>query len=186
MIKKITLLVLISGVFSCTITRNIKIESKTQTELINYYKSKNIDSFFVVKDYNAFKSLAGNDRVSIPQNFIFDVNGNEIEHFDEKLCADHTLNFLENFSPEMHIKHKDYNIVSYLENFTAFNNGIDKEDVLNTPKIRVFVNTATYGEKMKVNKEALEIYNSFNDKFKIYVVNLDFGEWNQSPTPIEQ
>jgi len=176
--KKVAIFLFILFTFSCTITRNFKIEPKTEVELIEYYKSKNINSFFVVKDYNSFKKLAESERVSIPQNFIFDVNGNEIEHFDEKLCADHTLSFLENYNPDMQIKHSGYNIASYLENFDSFEDSINKENILKTNKIRVFVNTATYGDKMKVNKEAFEIFNSYSDIYKVYVINLDVGEWN--------
>jgi hypothetical protein len=78
--------------------------------------------------------LAESERVSIPQNFIFDVNGNEIEHFDEKLCADHTLSFLENYNPDMQIKHSGYNIASYLENFDSFEDSINKENILKIGK----------------------------------------------------
>ena len=176
--KKLAIFLFILFTFSCTITRNFKIEPKTEVEVIEYYKSKNIDSFFVVKDYNAFKSLADLDRVSIPQNFIFDANGNEIEHFDEKLCADHTLSFLENYNPDMQIKHSGYNIASFLENFDSFENSINKDEILKTEKIRVFVNTATYGDKMKVNKEAFEIFNLVSDTYQVYIINLDVGKWN--------
>jgi hypothetical protein len=176
--KKFTIFLFILFTFSCTITRNFKIEPKTEVELIEFYKSKNIDSFFVVKDYNSFKALAESERVSIPQNFIFDVNGKEIEHFDEKLCADHSLSFLENYHPDMQIKHSDYDLASFLENFDSFENSINKEEILKTAKIRVFVNTATYGDKMKVNKEAFEIFNSFSNKYKIYIINLDVSMWN--------
>ncbi len=177
--KKIAILFLTLGVLSCTITRKINIVQKTEAELIDFYKSKNIDSFLVVKDYAAFKVLSDSNRVTIPQNFIFDANGNEIEHFDDKLCANHTLTFLKDYNPEMKIKLKNYNIASYLENFKSINGDIQKDEILNTKEIRVFVNTATFAEKMKVNKEALEINNLYNGKYKVYVINLDFGTWNK-------
>ncbi|WP_396141687.1 hypothetical protein [Flavobacterium sp.] len=54
------------------------------------------------------------------------------------------------------------------------------EEIIEDKRIRIFVNSATYGEKPNVNQEAFEIYNNYKDKFKIYVVNLDVGTWNSS------
>lgn len=78
----------------------------------------------------------------------------------------------------MQIKHSDYNIASFFENFDSFENSINKDEILKTAKIRVFVNTATYGDKMKVNKKAFEIFNLFSDTYQVYIINLDVGKWN--------
>lgn len=176
--KKIIFIGFIFCLISCTITRKIKISYKTNSELIDFYKQNNIDNFLIPKDYNSLVELYKSDRVSVPQNIIFNSEGYEIEHFNEKLCANHTLEFLKTYNEDTKLKLSNYNIKDYLTNFKSVNSNINIENVLHSKKIRVFVNTATYAEKYKTNNEAYEIYKQFNDKYEIFIVNLDYNsEW---------
>lgn len=54
------------------------------------------------------------------------------------------------------------------------------QSIIDKKEIRVFVHSGTYGEKLNVNKEAFTIYKTYKDRFNVYVVNLDFGEWNSN------
>ena len=67
-------------ILSCTVHRNIQIENKTEIQLKEFYSGKSIESFLKVKDFNAFKTLNDSNRITIPQNIVFDENGFEIEH----------------------------------------------------------------------------------------------------------
>jgi hypothetical protein len=165
---------------SCTINRNFKIINKTESELVDFYNSKEISNFLIIKDFNSFKLLADSNRITIPQNIIFDTNGYEIEHFDEKLCANHTTEFLKKYDSTMQKKLTNYHISEYLSNFKIINESNGLESIIDSKEIRVFVNTGTYGEKLNVNKEAFTIYKKYKDKYKVYVVNLDVGEWNKN------
>ncbi|MFY7958258.1 MAG: hypothetical protein ACOVNT_09080, partial [Flavobacterium macrobrachii] len=94
--KKIILILAI--VFtSCTITKNLPISYKSSDELSLFYKQNNIESFFIVNSYTSLVELYKQDRVSIPQNIIFDCDDLEIKHFNNKLCVNHTLEFLKNY-----------------------------------------------------------------------------------------
>jgi hypothetical protein len=168
-------------ILSCTVHRNIQIENKTEIQLKEFYSGKSIESFLKVKDFNAFKTLNDSNRITIPQNIVFDENGFEIEHFNEKLCANLTLDFLKKYNSKTELKLTKYNIRDYLKNFVLVDSkNLKIEDIIEDKRIRIFVNSATYGEKLNVNQEAFEIYNNYKDKFKIYVVNLDVGTWNSS------
>jgi hypothetical protein len=168
-------------ILSCTVHRNIQIENKTEMQLKEFYSGKSIESFLIVKDFNSFKTLNDSNRITIPQNIVFDENGFEIEHFNEKICANLTLDFLKNYNSKTELKLTKYNIRDYLKNFVLVDSkNLKIEDVIEDKCIRIFVNSATYGEKLNVNQEAFEIYNNYKDKFKIYVVNLDVGTWNSS------
>lgn len=170
--KKITLLLLIT-LTSCTITKKVQLSPKTVIELSEFYKAHNVSNFFVVESRNSLVNLSKEDRLSIPQNIIFDANGYEIEHFDKKLCANHTLAFLKNFNEATIIKHSSYTIKDYLKHFKTNDTNLNIENIINSNKIRVFVNTAAYADKYKINKEAFEIYNQFHEKYEVYIINLD-------------
>lgn len=163
---------------SCTITKKIQISHKSDSELVDFYKQNDINNFLVPKNYNSLVNLYKSDRVSIPKNIIFNSDGYEIEHFNEKLCANHTLEFLKTYNENTELKLGNYNIKDYLANFKSINGSIDVESILSSEKVRIFVNTATYGEKYNTNKEAYEIYKQFNDKYDVFIVNLDYSsEW---------
>ncbi len=115
--------------------------------------------------------MHGQGRVSIPQNIIFDNDGFEIKHFNDKLCSNQALKFLKNFSEK---KNKsNYKISDYLKHFKSININSDSNKIPISKKISVFVSTPTYADKYKANEEAFEIYKHFRDKFEVYVVNLD-------------
>jgi hypothetical protein len=80
----------------------------------------------------------------------------------------------------MQKKLTNYHISEYLSNFKIINESNGLESIIDSKEIRVFVNTGTYGEKLNVNKEAFTIYKKYKDKYKVYVVNLDVGEWNKN------
>lgn len=55
-------------------------------------------------------------------------------------------------------------------------------EIKKSKKIRVFLNTATYGNIGGLgnpNKEALEIFNEFGSKYDIFFVNVDYiAKWD--------
>lgn len=174
--KKIILILAI--VFtSCTITKSLPISYKSSDELSLFYKQNNIESFFIVNSYTSLVELYKQDRVSIPQNIIFDCDGLEIKHFNNKLCVNHTLEFLKNYNSKTIIQKTNFNISDYLKHFKSINT-LDSEKILSSKKIRVFVNTATYADNYKANEEAFEIYKQFKDQYEVYIINLDYiSEW---------
>lgn len=175
--KKIVLIIFVIFA-SCTITKRFLISYKSPEELSAFYEQNNIQNYFVVNSYESLVNLHVQDRVSIPQNIIFDKDGFEIKHFNDKLCSNHTLEFLKNFSEKTKINKSNYNISDYLKHFKSININSDSNKLSNSKKISVFVNTATYADKYKANEEAFEIYKHFRDKFEVYIVNLDYSkEW---------
>lgn len=176
--KKIILAFLI--IFnSCTITKSIPINYKTNSELSEFYKNHNVEEYYIVNSYKSLVELYKQDRVSIPKNLIFDNNGLEIEHFNDKLCVNHTLEFLRNYNEKTKIKNSNFKIDDYLKYFKTPNNSVKIDEILNSKKIRIFVNTATYAEKYKANEEAFEIYKEFKDKYDVYLINLDYiDDWD--------
>lgn len=163
---------------SCTITKSLPISYKSSEELTAFYKQNNIENYFVVNSYKSLVELYKQDRVSIPKNIIFDSDGFEIEHFNDKLCVNHTLEFLKNYDEKTKIKKSNFNISNYLKYFKSVNNNLEIDKVTNSKKISVFVNTATYADKYKANQEAFEIYKEFKDKYEVYIINLDYiNEW---------
>lgn len=173
-IINLTILILLS---SCTINKNIEIKEKSQSEIIEFYKNQGIESFLYVKDFNSMVELDKMDRLTIPQNLIFDENGYEILHFNEKLCVNHTLEFLKKYNSNTVIKTTDFNLKNYL-NYFKKNDGSNINDILNSRKIKVFLNTATFGSRIGVNQEAFKIHKEYSGKFDIYIVNIDKNiEW---------
>lgn len=175
--KKI--IIIISVIFtSCTITKSLPISYKTTNELSEFYKENNIEDYFIVNNYKSLVELYKQDRVSIPKNIIFDSDGFEIKHFNDKLCVNHTLEFLKIYDENTKINKGDFNISDYLKYFKPVNSNLEFNKIINSKKIRVFVNTATYADKYKANEEAFEIYKQFKDKYEVYIVNLDYiNEW---------
>lgn len=172
--KKIQILLLLLILLSsCTITRKLKIEHKTLPELSQYYNTRDITDFFIVKDYSSFEELNKLDKSTIPQNIIFDEDGFEIEHFDDKLCANHTIEFLKKHNKGMALKKTSLHIDNYIKNLTPIDSRRNKNEILKTKKIRVFCNTATYADRYNVNQEAWDLYKNHRDKYDIYIVNLD-------------
>jgi len=179
--KKIGIILFLALV-SCTIHRHIKITYKSNKQLIDYYEAKNISTFLTPKDYASFLELNTLNRITIPQNVIFDVDGHEIEHFNDKLCVNHTLEFLKQFNETTVLKKTDFTIDQYIKYFKPAGTAIDLDSVKNSKKIRVFVNTATYGEIRNANEEALQIYSLFKGKYEVYIVNLDLNsDWPDKP-----
>jgi hypothetical protein len=160
---------------SCTIHRNIAVIHKTEGELTEYYASKGISDFLLVKDYASLVELNKIDHISIPENIVFDADGYEIVTFDEKLCANYTEEFLKKYNTDMELKKTTLHIDDYLKYLKSSNDNINIEDIKSSKKIRVFANTATYAtlKKRDVNQEAWDLYNNYRDKFDIYIVNLD-------------
>lgn len=111
---------------SCTIQRSFKISNKTESELIDFYGSKEIKSFLLVKNFNSLKTLSESNRITIPQNIVFDADGYEIEHFNQKLCANHTFEFLKTFDNSTKMKLTNYHITDYLSNFKVINDSTAK------------------------------------------------------------
>jgi hypothetical protein len=175
--KKI--LVVIFAIFtSCTITKSLPISYKSTNELSEFYKKNNIENYLIVNSYKSLVELYKQDRVSIPKNIIFGRDGFEIKHFNDKLCVNHTLEFLKSYDENTKINKTDFNISDYVKYFKMVNNNLEFDKILNSKKIRVFVNTATYADKYKANEEAFEIYKQFKDKYEVYIVNLDYiNEW---------
>lgn len=175
--KKI--IIVVFAIFtSCTITKSLPISYKTTNELSVFYKENNIENYIIVNSYKSFVELYKQDRVSIPKNIIFDSDGFEIKHFNDKLCVNHTLEFLKSYDGNTIINKSDFNISDYLKYFKVVNNNLESNRIINSKKIRVFVNTATYANKYKANEEAFEIYKQFKDKYEVYIVNLDYiYEW---------
>lgn len=175
--KKIVLVILIIFT-SCTIRKSLPISYKSSDELSIFYKQNNIENYFIVNNYNSLVELYKQDRVSIPKNIIFDSDGFEIIHFNDKLCVNHTLEFLKNYNESIKINKSNFNISDYLKYFKPANSNLNINKIINSKKIRVFVNTATYADKYKANKEAFEIYKQFSDKYEVYIVNIDYiNEW---------
>jgi hypothetical protein len=163
---------------SCTITKSLPIRYKTTNELSEFYKENNIENYLIVNSYKSLVELYNQDKVSIPKNIIFDSDGFEIKHFNDKLCANQTLEFLKSYDENTKINKSDFNISDYLKYFKIVNNNLEFNKILNSKKIRVFVNTATYANKYKANEEAFEIYKQFKEKYEVYIVNLDYiNEW---------
>jgi hypothetical protein len=163
---------------SCTITKSLPIRYKTTNELSEFYKENNIENYLIVNSYKSLVELYKQDKVSIPKNIIFDSDGFEIKHFNDKLCANQTLEFLKSYDENTKINKSDFNISDYLKYFKIVNNNLEFNKILNSKKIRVFVNTATYANKYKANEEAFEIYKQFKEKYEVYIVNLDYiNEW---------
>lgn len=175
--KKI--IVVIFAIFtSCTITKSLPISYKTTKELSEFYNKNNIENYLIVNSYKSLVELYKQDRVSMPKNIIFDSDGFEIKHFNDKLCVNHTLEFLKSYDENTKINKSDYNVSDYLNYLKPVNANLEFNNIINSKKIRVFVNTATYADKYKANEEAFEIYKQFKDKYEIYIVNLDYiNEW---------
>lgn len=175
--KKI--IVVIFAIFtSCTITKSLPISYKTTKELSEFYNKYNIENYLIVNSYKSLVELYKQDRVSMPKNIIFDSDGFEIKHFNDKLCVNHTLEFLKSYDENTKINKSDYNVSDYLKYLKPVNANLEFNNIINSKKIRVFVNTATYADKYKANEEAFEIYKQFKDKYEIYIVNLDYiNEW---------
>lgn len=175
--KKI--IVVIFAIFtSCTITKRLPISYKTTKELSEFYNKYNIENYLIVNSYKSLVELYKQDRVSMPKNIIFDSDGFEIKHFNDKLCVNHTLEFLKSYDENTKINKSDYNVSDYLNYLKPVNANLEFNNIINSKKIRVFVNTATYADKYKANEEAFEIYKQFKDKYEIYIVNLDYiNEW---------
>lgn len=175
--KKI--IVVIFAIFtSCTITKSLPISYKTTKELSEFYNKNNIENYLIVNSYKSLVELYKQDRVSMPKNIIFDSDGFEIKHFNDKLCVNHTLEFLKSYDENTKINKSDYNVSDYLKYLKPVNANLEFNNIINSKKIRVFVNTATYADKYKANEEAFEIYKQFKDKYEIYIVNLDYiNEW---------
>jgi hypothetical protein len=182
-------LIILSAILfvSCTITKKIPITTQSIVDLQNYYNSKNINNFLYTKDMQQFVKLSEADRNNIPQNFIFDQNGLEIAHEDEKLCSNQTLTFLKNFNDKTKIKNTSYRIEDYLSHFKSSSENVTIESIVQSKKIRIFLNAATYAEKTRKGiaaSEAFEIYKTYNSNaaYEIYLVNLDvLSEWKQKP-----
>lgn len=170
--------IIIFTLTSCTITKKIPITYKTINELTLFYKQNFIDDFLIVNSYNSLKELYKMDRVSIPKNLIFDIDGYEIEHFNDKFCANHTLEFLKSYNSNSNIKKSNFTIQEYLVYLKSANNKIKVNEIKNSKKIKIFVNTATYANKFKANEEAFKIFKEYGDKYDVYIINLDYiNEW---------
>ena len=171
--NKLILLILCLLV-SCSVKKSVPVSHKTSEELLEFYERNNVSDFFILDSYKSLVELYKQDRVSIPKNMIFDSDGFEIKHFNEKLCVNHTLEFLKNYDQNTKINKSYFTINEFLKHFKSVNSNLDIEEILNSKKIRVFVNSATYADKYKANEEAFEIYKLFRDKFEVYVINLDY------------
>ncbi|WP_146740364.1 hypothetical protein [Flavobacterium lacus] len=133
-----------------------------------------------MKYFNSLKTISDRNRIIIPQNIVFDADGYEVEPFNEKLCANHTFEFLKTYDKSTKMKLTKYHITDYLSNFKMISDSTSLESIIDEKEIRVFVHSGTFGEKLNVNKEAFTIHKTYKDKFNVYVVNLDIGEWNSN------
>jgi len=91
--NKLILLILCLLV-SCSVKKSVPVSYKTSEELLEFYERNNVSDFFILDSYKSLVELYKQDRVSIPKNIIFDSDGFEIKHFNDKLCVNHTLEFL--------------------------------------------------------------------------------------------
>lgn len=179
--RHLLVLVLYIVVCSCTVTRTVTIQKQSLEKLTAFHYPHDVAHFLVAKDLKFFTDLSKIERISIPQNLVFDANGLEIVTFNEKLCTNHTLEFLKKYQTSLTFKNSTFTIDEYLKHFKMVgNNAKTIEQIQKSSKIRVFLNTATYGNMTNVNKEAFTIHKDFGDKFEIYVVNVDYlTEWDQ-------
>lgn len=180
------MLLMVSIISSCKITKKIQISSLTEHEIVEFYKSKNVDSFLLTKNYNSLISLSKLDLITVPNFIIFSGNNKEINYFDNKRCDEQTYEFLSIYNDELDIDYVEYgnlDLKFYLSHFKKMNDSLDEDSILKSNNLKVFMNTATYAEQKKFNsnREALNIYYEFKDKFDIYIVNFDAREeWNAS------
>jgi hypothetical protein len=182
-IKKLFFLSSVIVFASCTVTRKYAIEEKNLSQVAEFYNTKAVSSFIYPQNILAVVKLDSLDKISIPSNTVFDENGIEIMHFNDKLCADHTLAFLKDYKKDMPLKLGKLTIKEYLKHFKASDSSIDFDALQNQKKIRVFVNTGSQADKWGVNQEAFEIYNRFKDQYTVVVVNLDkLKEWEPTET----
>jgi hypothetical protein len=80
-------------------------------------------------------------------------------------------------------KKNKYFIDDYLAYFNSTDGDITINEIKKSKKIRVFANTATYGDHFKSNQEALDLYNHYRDKYQVYIVNLDYStNWVDNPS----
>lgn len=177
--KKIMMIVLLIATISCTITRKVAIKHVSQAEVEAFYKTKNVNTFLQPKDYNAFAILSQKDKTTIPQNLVFDKNGLEIEHFNKKICSNHTLEFLKTYNDQLELKHTSYTLDEHLKNLKSNDGSLNIEGLIKSRKITIFLNTSTFAEPLKANKEAFEIYNQYKELYQVYLVNYDF--FNEYP-----
>lgn len=177
--KIINNIIILTLLTSCTITKNFDLKDKSQIEISEFYKNQDIESYLYIKDYNSLMELDKNNRLTIPQNLVFNEDGFEVLHFNDKLCANHTLEFLKKYNSKTELKTSEFNINNYLTNFKRSDGG-KIDDILSSKKIRIFLNTATFGTKFNVNEEAFKIYKEFKGKYEVYIVNIDKNkEWKK-------
>ncbi|OYQ43912.1 hypothetical protein CHX27_08535 [Flavobacterium aurantiibacter] len=158
-------------------------EKTSVANLESFYQNHGIVNFIYPKSLQALVSLDSIDKTTVPQNTVFDENGLEILHFNEKLCANHTLTFLKEYQKSMPLKLGKLSINEYLKHFKASDSSINFAAIQNQKKIRIFVNSASYANKYGVNQEAFEIYNRFKDQYTVIVVNFDkLKEWEATET----
>ncbi len=183
-IKQFTIIVLVfASLSACTITKNFDIEKQSVESLQTFYKTYKISDFLIAKDLDQFRNLGKIERLTIPLNIVFDTDGREIVTFDKKLCSNHTLMFLKKYTDSLDYEKGDFTIDAYLNHFEILGeNALTMSEIKKSKKIRVFLNTATYGNIGGLgnpNKEALEIFNEFGSKYDIFFVNVDYiAKWD--------
>ncbi len=109
---------------SCTVTRKYAIEERNLGQVAEFYNSKAVSSFIYPQNILAHVKLDSIDKITIPQNTVFDENGLEILHFNEKLCANHTLMFLKEYKKGMPLKLGKLTINEYLKHFKTSDSSI--------------------------------------------------------------
>jgi hypothetical protein len=116
---------------------------------------------------------------SLSQVLIFNKNGKQVKYFNEDTYNDDTKEYIENYNPNIEeTEFFDYTISEYSSHL-LFLSDFKQPNFEHLSKNIVFVNTATFGNVLGINKKSFKLKEYNNENFEIYFINLDIPDtWN--------